>query len=229
MTTAALTDRVWYLLQPASAARRHAPDLAADFERLLLRQVPVFKSVFRSQSGQRGGAVVADVVGWYQRHDFDEGGQWRVASVDHLGLELRFLGHLAALEAAAWADDRAAEACRAVEAQREFLAHHLGQWGEVAAAAVQRRAAHGPFAALASATAELLAEEGERLRPAPDHPGFPEVVAELPASHLGPARIAEWLLAPSRQWRVPRRRGSGRRRHLDRRAVAALRHQAPVP
>ena len=106
----------------------------------------MFESVFRSQSGQRGGAVVADVVGWYHRHDFDEGGQWRVASADHLGLELRFLGHLAALEATAWAGDRTAEVCRAVEAQRELLAHHLGQWGEVSAAAVQRRAAYGPFA-----------------------------------------------------------------------------------
>lgn len=177
---------------------RPDPALAADFERLLLREVPLFESVFRSDDGRRGGPVVADVVAWYHRHDFDEDGRWRVASPDHLGMELRFLAHLAATEAAAWADDRPEEACRAVEAQRDFLAAHLGQWGEVALAALARRAGGGPFAALAAAAAELLAEESARLRSAPDHPGMPAVEAEPPPRAAGPARIARWLLAPAR-------------------------------
>ncbi|HET7486364.1 MAG TPA: molecular chaperone TorD family protein [Acidimicrobiales bacterium] len=172
--------------------------LAAEYERLLLREIPLFESVFRSEDGRRGGPVVSAAAAWYERHDFDEGGRWRVPSPDHLGLELRFLGHLAAAEAAAWADDRPDEACRAVEAERAFLAEHLGPWGQVALDALGRRASPGPFAALAMAAGELLAGECERLRPDPDHASMPAVVPERPPFPAGPSRIARWLLAPAR-------------------------------
>ena len=177
---------------------RTDPDLASTYERLFLREIPLFESVFLGPDGQRGGAVLGEVIDLYRRHDFDEITTWRVPSADHLGLELRFLGHLAAGEAGAWQDDRPDEATRLVEAQRDLLAHHLGQWGEVAVAAVLRRAGDGPYRTLAVAVAELLADESERLRPAPDHAGMPTVESTAPPDHLGPARIARWLLAPSR-------------------------------
>ena len=177
---------------------RPDPELAAIYERLFLREIPLFESVFLGGDGQRGGPVVGDVLDSYCRHDFDETTTWRVPSPDHLGIELRFLGHLAARESAAWQDDRPDEATKLVEVQREFLARHLGQWGEVATAAVLRRAGDGPYQVLTTAVAELLAAESERLRPAPDHPGMPAVASEEPPRRLAPARIARWLLTPSR-------------------------------
>lgn len=173
-------------------------ELSAEYERLVLREVPLFESVFLGTDGQRGGPIVAEVLDWYRRYDFDEGDAWRVPSADHLGVELRFLGHLIAREAGAWDADRPDDAARFVEAQREFLAAHLGQWGEVAVAAVARRAGASPYAALACAVGELLVSEAERLRTAPHHDGMPPVATEEPPRNLGPARLARWFLAPAR-------------------------------
>jgi TorA maturation chaperone TorD len=177
---------------------RTDPDLAVTYERLFLREIPLFESVFLDADGQRGGPVVADVLDTYRHHDFDEASTWRVPSPDHLGIELRFLGYLAAREATAWQDERPDEATKQVEAQREFLALHLGQWGEVATTAVLRRAGDSPYRGLATAVTELLAAESERLRPAPDHPGMAPVASDQPPRRLGPAHIARWLLTPSR-------------------------------
>lgn len=171
--------------------------LSAEYERLFLREVPLYESVFLGPDGQRGGPLVSEVTEFFRRHDFDEAERWRVPSPDHLGLELRFYGHLVSREADAWNDDRPDEAARLVEAERDFLACHLGQWGEVAIAAVRRRCTDGPYAALAVATGEFLAAEAERLRHAPQHPGMPEVALDPAPARLGPARLARWLLAPS--------------------------------
>lgn len=172
-------------------------DLACDFERLLLREVPLHESVFVGEDGGRGGDVASAVADVYARHGFTDVERWRVAGVDHLGLELRFFAHLCRQEAAAWGDDRPEEAARVVEAEREFLAGHLGRWGQVAAEAVRDRAGASPYAVLAEAAAEYLADEGERLRPDPDHPGLAPVDVRRPPQRLGPAGIARWLLAPA--------------------------------
>lgn len=179
------------------ALASHDDELSAEYERLFLREVPLYESVFLGTDGQRGGPIVSQVTDLYRRHDFDEAGLWRVPSADHLGLELRFYAHVVSLEAAAWNDDRPEEAARLIEAEREFLGAHLGQWGEVCVAAIQRRASDGPYRALATAVGELLASEAERLRPAPHHPGMPDVVVDRAPARVGPARLTRWLLAPS--------------------------------
>lgn len=172
------------------------PALAVAYERLLLREVPPYESVFTDHDGQLGGEVAGAVSRLYERHGFDEAGRWRVAGPDHAGLELRLYARLCAQEAAAWQDDRPDQAVAAVEAERLLLAEHLGRWGPVFADVLAERAGSGPYAALARALGEFLAEEADRLRPAPDHPEMPAVEARVPPARPGPARLARWLLAP---------------------------------
>ena len=172
------------------------PEVAVQYERLLLRDVPPYESVYLSDDGQLGGEAVPAVAGVYTRHGFDEDGRWRVAGADHLGLQLRFYAQLCAEESAGWEEDRPDRAVAAVEAERSFLADHLGRWGPVAADVLVSAAGAGPYQALAEALADFLAEEGERLRPAPDHPQVQALEPRVPPARLGPARLARWLLAP---------------------------------
>lgn len=173
------------------------PALAADYERLLLREVPVYESVFLDPAGQRGGRGAAAVAATYESVGFDESGAWRVAGPDHLGLELRCYAQLCAEEAAGWQRDEPDRAARAVETARRFLGAHLGAWGEVAMEAVRRRAGASPYAGVAAAVSSFLASEAERLRPDPDHPGLPPVDPEPAPVRMGPQRLARWLLAPA--------------------------------
>jgi TorA maturation chaperone TorD len=173
------------------------PSLAADYERLLLREVTVYESVFLDAGGQRGGRRATEVSAAYESAGFDETGAWRVAGPDHLGLELRCYAHLCAEEAAGWESDQPDRAARAVEAARGFLASHLGAWGEVAMEAVRRRAGASPYAEVAVAVSSFVASEAERLRPDPDHPGLRPVEVDPPPARMGPNRLARWLLAPA--------------------------------
>jgi TorA maturation chaperone TorD len=177
-----------------------APDqtLAADFERILIREVPLHESVYMGPDGQRGGPTAAALTDFYDRHDLGTAPPWRVAGPDHLGIELWAYGALCAEEAAGWEDQRPDRATRAVEAERELLLGHLGGWAEVAVAALARRATGTPYAALADAVGSFVAEEVERLRPAPDHPGLPPVEVAPAPQRAGPAALARWLLAPGR-------------------------------
>ena len=172
------------------------PEVAVEYERLLLRDVPPYESVFLAEDGRLGGETARAVAELYTRHGFDEEGRWRVAGADHLGLELRFYAQLCAEESAGWDDDRPDRAVAAVEAERAFLADHLGRWGPVAADVLVAGAGAGPYHALAEALGDFLAEEAERLRPAPDHPELPALEPRVPPIRLGPARLARWLLAP---------------------------------
>lgn len=172
------------------------PDLAADYERALLRQVPPYQSVFCGPDGQRGGDLVNDVAELYRRQGFDEADRWRVAGPDHLGLLLRAYAQLCAEEASGWEADQPDRAARAVESARELLGVHVSGWAEVAMAAIAQRAT-GPYRALAEAVSGFVGAEAERLRPDPDHPDLPALEVPAPPIGLGPARLARWLLAPA--------------------------------
>ncbi len=168
-----------------------------EYERVFLRGVPLYESGFRSDDGQHGGPALAAVVERYERVGFSEhrDGDWRVAGADHLGLELRCYASLCREEADAWRSDIVDAAVAAVEAERSFLADHVSAWAPVAVGAALRLAGDGPYRPLLEALEGFLAEEHERLRPAPAL-GAALSIDALP-EHLGPARLARLLLAPA--------------------------------
>lgn len=173
------------------------PAIATEYERVFLRGVALYESVFRSDDGQHGGATVRTVVECYERVGFTEhlDGRWRIAGADHLGLQLRCLAQLCQEEAAAWREGTPDKAMAAVETERTFLADHLAGWAPVAVRSAMDCAASGTYASLLSAVDEYLIEEFDRLRPAPDLGG--EIEIETLPSNLGPARLTRLLLAPA--------------------------------
>ncbi len=173
---------------------------AIDFERILLREVPPYESIFCSDDGQRGGPIAARVTDAYAELDFHEhsDGTWRAAGPDHLGLELRAHAHLIALEAAAWEAGRVDQAADAVETQRRFLAEHLAVWAEIAIDALIEAADESAYTGLFEAIRELLHREIDLLRPAPilDEAAVAPDVERAVA--MGPGRLARHLLSTER-------------------------------
>lgn len=191
---------------PALAAlAREDSAVCVEYERVFLRGVPLYESGFRSEDGQHGGPALGAVVERYDRVGFSEhrDARWRVAGADHLGLELRCYAALCAEEAEAWRSDTADVAMATVEAERSFLSDHLSAWAPVAVRAATRIAGDGPYRPLFEAVEGFLAEEHDRLRPAPAL-GAPLPIEDLP-EHVGPARLARLLLAPARagMWLSP--------------------------
>ena len=176
------------------------PDAAVDFERILLREVPPYESIFCSDDGRRGGPVAARVADTYTEIEFDEhtSGAWRAAGPDHLGLELRAHAHLIATEAAAWESGRVDQAGDAVEAQRRFLADHLALWAEIALDALVEAAVDSPYLALFDAVRELLHHEIDLLRPAPILDEATLITEAAPVTAMGPGRLARHLLSTER-------------------------------
>lgn len=198
------------LAEPGPALRDHVaavPSLASlawsatavDFERIFLRSVQPYESIFRSDTAERGGAVALRVADSYDEIGFDEHRtqRWRVAGPDHLGLELRAHASLIALEAASWRGERPDEAARHVETQRRFFADHVAWWAQVALDALVEVALGTPYAPLLNEISAFLAEEIDLLRPLPllDTSQLPQVHA---LGSMGPSRLARHLLAPAR-------------------------------
>jgi TorA maturation chaperone TorD len=171
--------------------------IATEYERVFLRGVPLYESVFHSDDGQHGGETVATVVERYERLGFGEhlDRRWRVAGADHLGLQLRCLAQLCREEATAWRSGTPDAAMETIEAERAFLADHLATWAPVAVHFAIRCAGEGAYGPLLTAIDDHLTAELDRLRPAPDL-GSQIDVEPLPAN-LGPARLSRLLLAPS--------------------------------
>jgi TorA maturation chaperone TorD len=182
-----------------AAVADDARSLAADYTRLLLREVPAYESVFRSPDGQLG-RVDPDLLDLYRRWDFEWEGRWRVAAPDQLGVQLHCFAHLCGIEESGWTEEQPDRAVEAVEAQRELLGGHLGDWGPVAVEALRRAGEQTAYRVVAEVLGELLAHESARLRPAPDHPGMPAVEEALRLDRSprgGPGRLSRRLLAPS--------------------------------
>ncbi|MEO8265675.1 MAG: molecular chaperone TorD family protein [Ilumatobacteraceae bacterium] len=173
------------------------PAIATEYERVFLRGVPLYESVFRSEDGHHGGEAVTAIVERYERLGFREhlDRRWRVAGGDHLGLQLRCLAYLCHEEATAWRSGTPDKAMEMVETERMFLAHHLAGWAPVAVHFAIRCVGESAYSPLLTAIADHLTDEFDRLRPAPDL-GSQIDIEPLP-TNLGPARLARLLLAPA--------------------------------
>lgn len=145
-------------------------DLAEAFSQIFLRNgprsAPPLESAYRqeiplstdAQTGMSHGAAAEAVVAAYQRAGLVVGGEGPTTP-QHLSVELQFLHHCTACEAAAWADDDAhgAETYRAHQAA--FVADHVGSWIDLFVQRLSEVAAHPYYRAMAELSARFLAGE----------------------------------------------------------------------
>lgn len=133
--------------------------LRAEYARLLLINVLPYESVFVDEQVMLNTEATVAVYDAYREGGYSPAGQ--VGAPDHVGLELAFLGHLAADEAEAEAAGDAARAARSRARQRSFLEAHLGRWAPVWATALERAAEHPFYAALAAVVRDYVLAELE--------------------------------------------------------------------
>jgi len=157
---------------PLLAALRHTPEfgtalagdttallppLRAEYARLFLLNAPPYESLFVDERMLLNTAATVAVVAAYRDAGYSPAGQ--VGAPDHVGLELAFLGHLAGMEADAWARDDATGTAASRARQRAFLTAHLGRWAPIWATAVGWLAREPFYAALGSVVAEYVLAE----------------------------------------------------------------------
>ena len=118
---------------------------------------------------------LADISGFYRAFGFNVGGPVRERP-DHLATELEFM-HLLALKEWHAPNEELAEIC--VDAQRTFLADHLGQWIEAFAIRVAFEAKDNLYSELARFATGFVKEEVSRLGAEPD-PLVPERLKPTP-------------------------------------------------
>jgi len=134
--------------------------LRAEYARLVLFNLPPYESIYLDAQVMLNTDATRSVVAAYQEGGYSPAGQ--VGAPDHVGLELAFLGHLAAVEATALehADADAAERSRMCQAR--FLVAHVGRWAPLWARSVARLARAPFYRALGEMVAEYVLYELDR-------------------------------------------------------------------
>ncbi|HEX5501985.1 MAG TPA: molecular chaperone TorD family protein [Thermomicrobiales bacterium] len=144
--------------------------VAVEHQRLFGQNVYPYESVFVDPELLLNTAATERVVRFYRLGGFDPAGA-RAGAPDHLGLELRCLGHLVALEDRADGGGDRAGAARARRLQARCLREHLARWAPVCCLAVRRVTAEPLYRELADLTVDLVLGDLATLAPpggAPD-------------------------------------------------------------
>ncbi|MBI2320863.1 MAG: molecular chaperone TorD family protein [Chloroflexi bacterium] len=119
-----------------------------------------YESCYGVPDGQGAGWVAALLTRTYARAGLNvapSAGE----SPDHVAVELEFMAHLCAREAAAWAEPAPREALGLLAQERSFLRLHLGRWLGDFAAEVRARAAEPLYVATATAAEALVHHDSD--------------------------------------------------------------------
>jgi TorA maturation chaperone TorD len=131
--------------------------LRAEYARLFLVNVAPYESLYVDEAMLLNSAATAAVVAAYRDGGYSPAGQ--VGAPDHVGLELAFVGHLAAAEADAKARGEAPVVAISRARQRAFLAEHLGRWAPVWATALGRLAREPFYEVFAGVVRDFMLAE----------------------------------------------------------------------
>lgn len=140
--------------------------LAIEYARLFLGPGPhtsphesVLKNAASSVLNGPQTAAVRDFIA-NAGFDYEEG---FAGLPDHLSVELEFLAHLTAAEAAAWAEDAGERGRNAQSWQYSFITQHLGTWANSFVVKVTEQEPHTFYGASALLLKEFLSWEVEFL------------------------------------------------------------------
>lgn len=150
---------------PLPVPREVVSAFRAVFDHTLTAECPPYETQYGAAHLFMQTQELADIAGFYRAWGVDlaEGGE----RVDHLSVELEFMAYLALKERRAIERGEAElrEFCR--EAQRKFLAEHLGQWVPAFAMRLSARGGDGFYGALARTLEAFVKRELESLGATP--------------------------------------------------------------
>lgn len=140
-------------------------EVAVEHQRLFGQNVYPYESIFVDPELLLNTAATERVVRLYRLCNFDPAGA-RAGAPDHLGLELRCLGHLVALEDRAAGDGDREAGARARRLRARCLREHLARWAPPCCLAIRRVTAEPLYRELADLTLDLILEDLAALAPA---------------------------------------------------------------
>src|SRR5262245_51985414 len=134
--------------------------LRAEYTHLVLFNLPPYESIYRDPQVMLNTDATHAVAAAYEEGEYSPAGQ--VGAPDHVGLELAFLGHLAAAEATALEHGDARGAEHSQIRQARFLTAHLGRWAPLWACSLKRLARAAFYRSLGEIVGEYVLQELER-------------------------------------------------------------------
>ncbi len=162
------------------------------FGHTLSRECPPYETEYGSAHLFQQAHRLGDIAGFYRAFGLEvsEGAKERL---DHIAVELEFMGFLAFKEAYAFTHHGGEKATLCREAERRFLTEHLGHWAPLFAKLVGRKAPEGFYRALASLLETFLASECRRLEAKPllCHEGDLRSVADEPEGTCFPCGVTD--------------------------------------
>jgi len=147
-----------------AAARAEVTALGVEYVNLFDRAVPCppYEGAYATPQLSGKAAQLADVAGFYRAFGL-EPGAWQPDLEDHIGAELEFMSALALKEAWALAEDLPDHAAVTRDAERAFLADHLGRWCLAFAGQVDTTAVCALYKEAAALLVAWLGAEADRL------------------------------------------------------------------
>lgn len=152
--------------------RRQALELLGN---LSTRSFPPYETEYTRGGDFRQNQDLADLMGFYQAFGLNLRGSEELRErPDHIAVELEFLHFLCWKEAAARmdADDEHISVCR--DAERKFLADHLGRWAELFTRGLEKTAPEGFYPALAALLRGVVTQDLTSLDVKPEPVAVPE-------------------------------------------------------
>ena len=114
-----------------SVSEQSLDDLRSDYTRLFIGPgkvlTPPWESVFFSEERLTFQESTLHVREWYRRFGLQSDKLYQEPD-DHIGLELEFVAHLAKQALLALEQNDQANFDTAIDAQKKFIAEHLGRW-----------------------------------------------------------------------------------------------------
>lgn len=138
------------------------------FGHTISQECPPYETQYGTENLFQQTQQLGDIAGFYRAFGL-EASEGMAERVDHLGLELEFMGFVAYKEAHALRSGEPrleqVEVCR--EAQRKFLKEHLGCWSPLFTVLLKKKAREGLYWGLALLLEGFIGYEETYLRVAP--------------------------------------------------------------
>jgi len=152
--------------------RRQALELLGN---LSTRSFPPYETEYTRGGDFRQNQDLADLMGFYQAFGLNlrDSEEFRERP-DHIAVELEFLHFLCWKEAAARMEGDEEHIGVCVDAERKFLADHLGRWADLFAHGLEKTAPEGFYPALAALLRAVVAQEVANLEVKPEPVPAPE-------------------------------------------------------